>query len=94
MFKKLKCERCGKQYRMKTISENRGKHYCSDCLKKCSDCGKKIPMSNWFGQTGSVTGAFLGPVAGSLRDSRRPWIGSGKCNECFWKEQEALKKNL
>jgi hypothetical protein len=89
MFDKLACEKCGKEYRVKTISENRGKHLCKDCISHCSTCGAKLPMANWYGQTGSVTGAFLGPVAGSLHDSRRPAIGSGKCNACFWKEQEA-----
>jgi primosomal protein N' len=35
---------------------------------------------------------LLGPVAGSLRDNRRPHIGSGMCNVCFYKEQEKSTK--
>ncbi len=88
MFGKKKCERCGKQYRLKTISENKGKHLCFNCVSHCSVCGKKLPRSNYYGETASITGALLGPAAGSLRDSRRPHIGSGMCNECFYKKQE------
>jgi hypothetical protein len=88
------CERCGTKYRLRTISENKGKHLCRDCVSHCSVCGKKLPRSNYFGETASITGAFLGPVAGSLRDSRRPHIGSGMCIECFYKEHERLKKKV
>lgn len=87
------CERCGKKYRLRTISENKGKHLCRDCVAHCSVCGKKLPRSNYFGETASIVGAFLGPIGGSLRDNRRPHVGSGMCNECFYKEQERLKKN-
>ena len=93
MFEKKICERCGKQYSMRTISENRGKHVCRDCLKLCSVCGKKLPQSNILGQSCSMTTA----VFGTLQDRRneftqRPWIGSGKCDECYWKEQDLLKQ--
>jgi NAD-dependent SIR2 family protein deacetylase len=90
MLEKLKCERCGKEYRIRTISENRGKHLCRECISHCSVCGVKLPRSNYFGETASLTGTFLGPVAGSLRDMRRPWIGSGMCNKCFWKQQNKV----
>jgi hypothetical protein len=88
----MKCERCGKEYRIRTISENHGKHFCRDCTKICLVCGKKLPMSNWFGQDASITGAFLASIPatagiGVLHELRRPWIGSGMCNECFWKQE-------
>ena len=87
------CERCGKEYRFGGIAENRGKHLCRDCTSHCSVCNKSLPRSNCFGETASITGAFLGPIAGSLRDSRRPTIGSGMCNECFYKEQEKISQS-
>lgn len=87
------CERCGTKYRLRTISENKGTHLCRNCVSHCSSCGIKLPRSNYFGETASITGAFLGPVAGSLRDSRRAHIGSGMCNECFYKKQEKNQKS-
>ena len=90
----MKCERCGQEYRIRTISENRGKHLCRDCTSHCSVCNNKLPRSNFFGETASITGAFLGPIAGSLRDSRIPHIGSGMCNECFYKEQKRQQAQM
>jgi len=74
VLKKKVCERCGKEYRLRTIAENRGKYLCSDCLKHCSMCGRKIPTSRWLGQTFT----FLG-----IGQENEPgWVGSGICEEC------------
>lgn len=78
MFEKKTCERCGKQYSMRTISENRSKHFCRDCVKTCSSCGKQLPMAHWFGQTYTAN-AF----AHSLEKQEKPWVGSGICLECY-----------
>ncbi len=92
------CERCGKNYTVKTISEKLGKHYCRDCTKHCSVCGRSLPMSNWFGQDASLTGAvFMSTGLGALglsRDMRNASIGSGMCNECFYKEKEKREQAI
>jgi len=90
---KRTCERCGKQYRMRTISENKARYFCADCLKKCSVCGNKLPMAHWFGQTCSVTQGFVGNVfTQAMERQEKPWIGSGLCLPCYQakvkKEQE------
>lgn len=93
MFEKKTCERCGKQYRMRTISENRGKFYCPDCLKLCSKCGKKLPRSNYLGETTSLGTAVFGTYKDTQSEFlQKPWIGSGLCNECYWNEQDILKQ--
>ncbi len=48
-------------------------------------------MSNWFGQDESITGVILNVItidgtAGTLHDRRKPWVGSGMCNECYFKK--------
>jgi hypothetical protein len=88
----LKCERCSKDYRIRTISENLGKHLCRDCIKHCSICGKGLPSSNWFGQDVSITGGIMASFPATagiaiLQELKRPWVGSGMCNACFWKVQ-------
>lgn len=93
MFEKKTCERCGKQYRMRTISENKGRYYCSDCLKKCLVCGNKLPMRLWFGQTCSVTqGLFGNPFTQAKEREEKPWIGSGLCMDCYRKKVEKEKE--
>jgi hypothetical protein len=91
MFEKKTCERCGKQYSMRTISENKGRHLCRDCVKSCSICGANLPMSNWLGQTYTVN-----PLAHSFERQEKPWIGSGMCMACFNKkiEQEEQEQEL
>lgn len=93
MFDKKTCERCGKQYSIRTISENRGKHLCRDCLQTCSKCGNNLPRSNYLGETASFGTALLGTYGDIQGESlRKPWIGSGLCNSCYWGEQETLKQ--
>lgn len=93
IFEKKTCERCGKQYSIRTTSENRGKHICRDCLKLCSTCGKKLPQSNMLGQSCSLTTAVFGTFHDQRNEfTQKPWIGSGKCDECYWKEQDLLKQ--
>jgi len=87
MFEKKTCERCGKQYRIKTISENKGRSYCNDCLKKCLVCGKKLPFAHFFGQTSSATQAFFGNVFTQAKErEEKHWIGSGLCMDCYRKK--------
>ena len=89
MFEKITCERCGKQYRTKTMSENKGRHYCSDCIKKCLNCGKKLPMDRWFGRTCTVTQLFFGnPFTRAKEREEKKWIGSGLCEDCYRKKVE------
>lgn len=91
MFEKKTCDRCGKQYSMRTISENRGKHLCRDCIKTCSICGDKLPMSHWFGQSYRAD-----DFAQSLERQNKPWIGSGICLKCYNNkiEQEEKERRL
>jgi len=84
VFKKKTCERCEKQYRMRTISENRGRFLCHDCIKHCSECGNKLPKAHWFGQSCSITTGLLGtPNAKRTEYQEKPWIGSGMCMDCY-----------
>lgn len=89
MFEKTTCERCGKQYRAKTMSENKGRHYCKNCISKCLVCGKKLPIARYFGQTASLTQAFFGnPFTQAKEREEKPWIGSGLCEDCYRKKTD------
>lgn len=93
MFEKKTCERCGTQYRVRTISENKGKYLCHNCIGLCSKCGKNLPRSNYLGETASLGTALLGTYGDIQNESsRKPWVGSGLCNSCYWNEQEILKQ--
>ena len=90
MFQKKTCERCGKQYRRSTSSEKKGRHYCSDCIKKCSVCGGKLPVHHQIGA--EVELSRHSPEVKSI-----PGIGSGLCLPCYIakikKEQEEKQSN-
>ena len=87
MFEKKTCERCGKQYRMSSLSENKGRHLCHDCIQHCSVCGKKLPKALWFGQVCSITQGLIGNVFTQAKErEEKPWIGSGLCMDCYRKK--------
>jgi hypothetical protein len=101
MFEKVKCERCGEEYRVKTLSENRGKHFCHNCVKICQNCGRKLPMERWFGQPCSTSTAIAAGIFGSIPNQMRanqeylqkPWIGSGLCDACYRSQQKKSKRS-
>lgn len=88
LFSKKICERCGKEYRFRTISENKGHYLCRECIRHCSKCGKKIPLTNVLGQTFTVLN--FNPIQKAY-EQQTP-VGSGLCNKCFYEEQELLKQ--
>jgi len=91
VFEKKTCERCGKQYRIRTISENKGRHLCRHCIQFCEDCGRKLPQSHRLGQSCSITQAFVGnQLTWAKEREEKPWIGSGLCMDC-WRAREQKK---
>ena len=93
MFSKKKCERCGKEYRMRTISENRGEYLRNDCVTHCSVCEKKLPISHRFGEQSSLFTAFTIPYTEARKEYlEKPWIGSGLCMECYNAKVEKEQK--
>ena len=93
MFEKKTCERCGKQYKGRTTSENKGRHLCRDCVTHCSVCGKKLPFAHFFGNNTSITGAFFGNVFTRAQEKKdKSWIGSGLCMDCWRAKEEEERK--